>query len=1279
LVPNKKSVLDCQCDLNYERLFPTAETCTACSAELGCLTSSEPVQLKLNFRIAAPPKVIIARKDLIRQNVADATRLPLENVLFLGVKIVLIPFRRRLLQSGTVSNAEIALIPNTTTSSDSDSILQLSQQVATQTESLSQTVASSIGENITVSVESTECPSVQVRSGYTLNKERCILEDIDECFENNPCDPIALCTNTPGDVYCTCPIGTFGDGYHCDANALAARITLRTNATDNIAKEIYAPVIRELFAAMLLTGGLNATNGSRAMAEQGIVNTMVLPNSDVLITIDMLFGLAIDQTDAVNRFDNIMFSQAIQAIPLKNTSYVLYLEYGVRKATLNGELVDSVMLFTAVGLDVVSTEYDRTCMVEGCWRIVARYSGGGSRTVSSVYLPKTEVDENGEYTTLFIDTFNPNFFPCGGASAFGTINASYSQSLTSCCIPRYLDRYHPTYKLKQHTQSTHFTEAMAACVATDAGAAPLAAGLLNGDPTTGGDFVAGNIQNMLSSKAEYRGVVNPDTNTHEIELFLDEKELREEMAILEGNRQGIYTIKTFVGMAHFTPSPVGKFLRAVTSQTKLALHRTNYFTLSTSGPMDFTVLEFSSVELHTVKTQVGFELQRVQYLTVQIVLNDDFTLPSDGPFPLDGVQIAKSVLLKDAVWVHACHNAANTAIYDNTATANKYKQAKAQTDCAPQVDMCVQSSFVQGRVLTLYVPLGVEFFSDEDLLNDGTINVFVNVATRLITKNLQSIISVFRASVPLMAAGVIRHCENVEASVDLSNLVGVDLVVGTMLPYNASVANGTLFPSVKVAQGKSENVMISAPNKESALVSVVVRGVEDFFNITDRYYIDINDLITMHFLEEEQVIYPQVMALVGQNRAFKIVADQGLAYVEPTPELLSVCPFNTRANYFSCVLRRGIVKNSIVAGPGGSASERVVEFDAVSPTNTTKFIQTYVGSASEFITKTSNDFWSNVTRRYKINNRYNRAWAVNPAHSWSVRDVESIGMTTYTLQTNFAMFALIALRDSTQSNGGAIARRLLQVDTGATDSVSSSGIQSTTIQNTGIDALVEKCNLFQVKPELCAFLRCDVFVPFAVEFCDIWTSSAAYDKFFDALTVSVDSVLKSGSLSGASSWHIVPTDIIDALNKKCNSQSGVARRLLQTSNGQFDGYQADGDMLVLSGIEIILGQTEGAEIRFDYGSALNNRLLRSIYAYEDAPATTGIKNVTTTHTTPVPSEDDEGIATWIWVVMAVAILVVLGLCVYYAFYMRKGKKSGSGIDWTKTMNTNDYKAVINKE
>ena len=63
------------------------------------------------------------------------------------------------------------------------------------------------------------------------------------------------------------------------------------------------------------------------------------------------------------------------------------------------------------------------------------------------------------------------------------------------------------------------------------------------------------------------------------------------------------------------------------------------------------------------------------------------------------------------------------------------------------------------------------------------------------------------------------------------------------------------------------------------------------------------------------------------------------------------------------------------AGPGGSASERVVEFDAMSSTNTTKFIQAYVGSASEFIAKTSNDFWSNVTRTYKINNRYNRAWA----------------------------------------------------------------------------------------------------------------------------------------------------------------------------------------------------------------------------------------------------------------------------------------------------------------
>lgn len=1221
---------DCKCTKGYERLTPTQLECAQCPVE-GC--ERDRVKLSVNMRLAVEPKRVWAIAPKLEGRIARELSLPAENVVLTAVEVVNVPFRRLLETASSVAVFDITAASSNGTASDA--VQQLADAVSTSSAAISEAVGEEFGGNVTVVVESTGCDNVVAPPGYRLNSEQCKLEDIDECLEMNPCDPIALCTNTPGSMYCTCPVGTFGDGFSCESNALAVRITVRTNASEAVARDSYAPRLRELFAAMLLTGNITATNGSKAMASQGIVNTMTLPDGDVLVSLDMLFGTAIDQHDAMQRFDNLLFE--VNAARIAVSPAAMWIEYAARKVVLSGDLVDSVMLYTTEGLEVVSADYDRACMVEGCWRVIVRYSGGGSDTVSSVYLPRAERDVNDVYTTSFLDTYNPNFFPCGGLSDINT-NKTYSQALTACCVPRFVERYRVTYGMQVHVSSAAFESALSVCDNADAAAAPPAAGLLQGDARTGGDFVAGPVQGMLSSKSVYRGVVNPDTNTHEIELLLDEKELREQMGVVEGNLNTQYTIKTFVGMSHFTPSSTGSFLRAATSQTKMALHRTNFYTLSSAGPIDFSVLEYSSAALHTVKVVRGAIVERIQYLEVIVLLSDDYLIDEGGPFPMDGVLVGKGSLARDAEWRHACHTTSGGAIFDDPALVKTYAAAKAQTTCAPQVDMCVQSKFVQGRALRLYVPLGVGYFTDADLELGGMVSVFVDVVTRLRTiDTYRSVTSVFRATLPLTVSGVLAHCESLEASVDLSELVEVDLLVGTELPFNATVPNGTFYGSLPVANGRTDVLPIAAPSLQSALVTLVARGRDDFFNLTERYYIDVNDLITMHFLETEPVVYNQVMGLVRNGLAFGIgeLPDGGAAYAQPSAELLQLCPFSTRANYVACVQRRDIYRTAPVS------AERAFEFDGQSPATARAFMQGYLGSQTNFAADLGEELWSNITRTYGINNRYTRAWSVHPGYSWQLRDVTASGYSRYTLQTNFAMFALIALRDSS-AGGGVVARRLLQVGTQTPSA--SSAVRGSVLQNAAIYPVVQKCEMFEIARGRCGVLIADINVPFKPSYCLIAASTEAYDGLLVDITALADTLFEAGIITGARVRHVVPVDALRIFPALCggNSIGSLGRRLLQTGTST----------TVVTRIELLLEGVSNASIVVEYGALSTAHAVQSLLAYDGAGASAlalvrDAANITGTASSGM--EDWQLILAVVGSIVFVGVVIVVVICVRSAF------------------------------
>lgn len=181
-----------------------------------------------------------------------------------------------------------------------------------------------------------------------------------------------------------------------------------------------------------------------------------------------------------------------------------------------------------------------------------------------------------------------------------------------------------------------------------------------------------------------------------------------------------------------------------------------------------------------------------------------------------------------------------------------------------------------------------------------------------------------------------------------------------------------------------------------------------------QFYLDVEQLSVMHFLDATK--FQAVVDLLKTNSAYSIISDPATLrpLISFTPAALGQC-----SDGLSCSLR-----NCIYGGTLRQAAEAhplATGIGTTSETATRDWLLANILKATDaFSTDLATNMTSLLRKKYKVDDRVNKAWFVNPGNKWTVTSTGA--QSRLLLSDKLIMFAVIVLNDG---NGKILRRRLL--------------------------------------------------------------------------------------------------------------------------------------------------------------------------------------------------------------------------------------------------------------
>lgn len=307
-----------------------------------------------------------------------------------------------------------------------------------------------------------------------------------------------------------------------------------------------------------------------------------------------------------------------------------------------------------------------------------------------------------------------------------------------------------------------------------------------------------------------------------------------------------------------------------------------------------------------------------------------------------------------------------------------------QKTCAPPADMCAQPLTLANGFVSYQFPLGLDFYTEADMTSKASIFLEFMVSVQDAENKLTGATALVQ--IPLEQAGHVTWCESEGASTDLLNVANIDIVIGTAETQGQLETQLTVLQNVMYSDASATT---KAHSLQSGLISVVLKGSDSFFELprAQNFYLELEDVVSLHFLETTNTKFDAVKALIDQGLAFETVVDaQGKANINPTIALLDLCPSD--GSDMSCLSRRDVYKRaSSFPSPVDTSSSQhgntALEINPENTDNAKSFMATMLGTSSSWASGLGTAFSDILASKYDLNLRHKRAWWINPGSDWS--------------------------------------------------------------------------------------------------------------------------------------------------------------------------------------------------------------------------------------------------------------------------------------------------------
>ena len=553
------------------------------------------------------------------------------------------------------------------------------------------------------------------------------------------------------------------------------------------------------------------------------------------------------------------------------------------------------------------------------------------------------------------------------------------------------------------------------------------------------------------------------TRTFRVLLVLEEGDLRKHASMVDGTTGLSYEMTFFVGMANFKGSG-GSVLNTKHAQQFVTVTKSNSLTVSTFGSTKDPLVK--SVDMQLVRVKVTDFFNPVAYmwcLKPVFVFPSNFRTPVGAAsiVPLNSVRVIKigagyATPADSSSWLQACASANGQYIYADPALLTLVDHAQSQTCVQTDLAMCYPPSSATS-VVTFGLPLPVDFITPADLAaplaSQSRIEAqFVVQAYDTTAKS--NVLTTVSMSVDISPLGFTAECETASASQNLADVVSGNVYIGTAVSdyeWNSLMQ-------------KKENMDVpgSTPSNSLDFATTSVQGaVMTFAALGNAAYFEdpryqgqsahMRDIFTVHFLEplsgragDPTPNYDAAKALFLAGGAFVTKSDAAThsIWLEPTAALLAICPLRPTIGKLACLTRiDSTYKDSHLSRPDNTVVELRMN-DATSIAELQGLMANLLlqGGSNDFTNNLGSGFYAELSSKLALNNRYRKAYVVNPVINWRLDAIGPHGgSTAYTVSSKIIGIGMITL----QSAGGQqLARRLLSIglDDAAAPSVALRGV-----------------------------------------------------------------------------------------------------------------------------------------------------------------------------------------------------------------------------------------------